>query len=151
MNKVTPFLMFESGAGEAMDFYASVFKNSKIISKITGPNEMTVGTIEIEGQTIQTYDGGAYFKFSEAFSLSVSCSSQEEVDYYWNAFIAGGGKESMCGWLSDKWGVSWQIIPTRLMEIVGHPDREKANRGVQAMLQMKKIIIADLEAAFEAK
>ncbi len=143
--------MFESGAGEAMDFYASVFKNSKIISKIKGPGEMTVGTIEIEGQTIQTYDGGSYFKFSEAFSLSVSCSSQEEVDYYWNAFIAGGGKESMCGWLSDKWGVSWQIIPTRLMEIVGHPDREKANRGVQAMLQMKKIIIADLEAAFEGK
>lgn len=151
MNKVTPFLMFESGAGEAMDFYASIFKNSKIISKITGPGEMTVGTIEIEGQTIQTYDGGSYFKFSEAYSFMVSCSSQEEVDYYWNAFIAGGGAESMCGWLSDKWGVSWQIIPTRLMEIVGHPDRVKANRGIQAMLQMKKIIIADIEAAFEGK
>lgn len=140
--------MFESGAGEAMDFYVSVFKNAKIISKMTGPNEMTVGTIEIEGQIIHTYDGGSYFKFSEASSFMVSCSSQEEVDYYWNAFIAGGGKESQCGWLADKWGVSWQIIPTRLMEIVGHPDREKANRGVQAMLQMKKIIIADLETAF---
>jgi len=143
--------MFESGAGEAMDFYTSLFKNSKIISKITGPNEMTVGTIEIEGQTIQTYDGGPHFKFTEAFSLSVSCSSQEEVDYYWNGFIAGGGKESQCGWLSDKWGVSWQIIPTRLMELVGHSDREKANRAIQAMLGMKKIIIADLETAFEGK
>jgi predicted 3-demethylubiquinone-9 3-methyltransferase (glyoxalase superfamily) len=151
MNKITPFLMFESGAGEAMDFYVKLFKNAKIISKITGPNEMTVGTIEIEGQTIHTYDGGPHFKFSEASSFMVSCSSQEEVDYYWNGFIAGGGKESQCGWLSDKWGVSWQIIPTRLMEIVGHPDREKANRGIQAMLQMKKIIIADLEAAFEGK
>jgi predicted 3-demethylubiquinone-9 3-methyltransferase (glyoxalase superfamily) len=110
-----------------------------------------VGTIEIEGQIIHTYNGGSYFKFSEASSFMVSCSSQEEVDYYWEKLTSGGGAESMCGWLTDKFGVSWQITPTRLLEIVTDPDREKANRGIQAMLQMKKIIIADLEKAFEGK
>jgi predicted 3-demethylubiquinone-9 3-methyltransferase (glyoxalase superfamily) len=151
MQKITPFLMFESGAEEAMDLYVSVFKNAKIISKTPGPDGKIVGTIEIEGQIIQTYNGGSYFKFSEATSFMVSCSSQEEVDYYWEKLTSGGGAESMCGWLTDKFGVSWQITPTRLLEIVTDPDREKANRGIQAMLQMKKIIIADLEKAFEGK
>lgn len=152
MQKITTFLMYESGAGEAMDFYASVFKNSKIISKMPGPGgEVMGGTIEIEGQLFNTYNGGPHFKFSEAMSLFVSCADQQEVDYYWEKLTADGGEESMCGWLKDKFGVSWQIIPVQLMQMIGAPDRAKADRAIQAMLQMRKIDIQKLEEAFNQK
>ncbi len=139
--------MFEKGAGEAMEFYTSIFKNSKIVSKMEMGGKVMGGTFEIEGQQYHTYDGGEYFKFTEAMSLMVNCPTQEEIDYYWEKLTADGGAESMCGWLTDKFGVSWQITPPQLMKAITDPDKEKADRAFQAMLKMKKIIIADIEAA----
>ncbi|MDQ3014871.1 MAG: VOC family protein [bacterium] len=143
MNKVTPFLMFNNNAGEAIEFYKTVFKDIKTHDF----NGMT-GTFEINGQTFMVFNGGPTFQFSEAFSLFVNCEDQAEVDEVWNKFIANGGEESQCGWLKDKFGLSWQIIPKALGKYLGDPDREKANRALQAMLKMKKIIVTDLETAF---
>ncbi len=148
-NKVTPFLWFSSEAGEAMDFYCSVFKNSKIINTMKGPDgKVFTGTLEIDGQRIHVLNTRHKTEFLDSFSLMVSCETQAEVDEYWNKLTADGGKESMCGWCVDKFGISWQIIPTALGKLMGDPDREKANRAIQAMLSMRKIIIADLETAF---
>jgi predicted 3-demethylubiquinone-9 3-methyltransferase (glyoxalase superfamily) len=141
MKKVTPFLMFEKNAEEAMKFYTSVFKNAKI----TGP-----GSFEIDGQEFLVYNGGSYFKFSEGLSLYVNCENQKEVDELWEKLSAGGEK-SMCGWVKDKYGLSWQVIPTALMKYLSDPDHEKSQRVMNAMLKMNKIIIKDLEAAYNQK
>lgn len=152
MKSVTPFLWFSERGGEAMEFYASVFKNSKILNSGNGPDgSFFMGTIEIEGQKIHMMGTPSEFKFNESFSLFVSVETQEEVDYYWNKLTADGGAESMCGWLKDKFGISWQIIPEALMKFMSSPDREKANRAMQAMLKMRKIDIAKLESAFNGK
>ncbi len=148
-NKITPFLWFSTEAGEAMDFYCSVFKNTSIISQMKGPDgKVFTGTLEIEGQRIHVLNTRQKTEFLDSFSLMVSCENQAEVDEYWNKLTADGGKESMCGWCIDKFGISWQIIPTALGKLMGDPNREKANRAIQAMLGMRKIIIADLESAF---
>ena len=141
MKKVTPFLMFEKNAEEAMKFYVSVFKNAKITSP---------GSFEIDGQEFLVYNGGSYFKFSEAISLYVNCETQKEVDEFWEKLSAGGEK-SMCGWVKDKYGVSWQVIPTALMKMLSDPDPEKSKRVMNAMLKMNKIIIKDLETAYNQK
>ena len=141
MKKVTPFLMFEKNAGEAMKFYVSVFKNAKITSP---------GSFEIDGQEFLVYDGGSYFKFSEGISLYINCENQKEVDELWEKLSAGGEK-SMCGWVKDKYGVSWQVIPTALMKYLSDPDPEKSKRVMNAMLKMNKIIIKDLETAYNQK
>jgi len=145
MQKITPFLWFNNQAEEAAKFYCSIFKNSKI----TSGNPMTV-TFELEGQKFIALNGGPQFKFTEAISFFVDCKTQEEVDYYWEKLL-DGGKESQCGWLKDKYGMSWQIIPSILGKLIGDPDPAKSKRALNAMLQMKKIDIVKLKAAYDQK
>ena len=141
MKKVTPFLMFDNNAEEAMKFYTSIFKNSKIIDS---------GSFEIDGQKFLVFNGGSYFKFSEGISLFINCDTQEEVDELWEK-LSAGGNESMCGWLKDKFGVSWQVVPSILMKMLNDPDPAKSKRVMDAMLKMNKIIIRDLEKAYNQK
>jgi len=151
MQKITTFLMFNDKAGEAMEFYESVFKNSKILSRIPGPGGTAMGgTIEIEGQQFHTFNGGSHFNFSSGMSLLVSAETQDEIDYLYDTLSEGGEKEP-CSWLKDKFGVSWQIVPPILTKLLGDKDREKANRVIQAMLKMHKIIIQDLLDAADGK
>ena len=148
MQKITPFLWFDGSAEEAMNFYLSVFKNSKQVSAMPGPGGTVMGvTFELDGLEFIGLNAGPMFKFNEAVSFFIKADTQEEIDYYWQRLTADGGEESMCGWLKDKFGLSWQVVPSVLGELLGHPDRERAGRAMQAMLKMKKIIIADLENA----
>src|SRR5215207_1685988 len=150
MKKITPFLWFDDQAEEAMNFYVSIFKNSRVLGVTPGPNGVAQSvTFELEGQEFMALNAGPQFKFNEAISFFVSCKTQEEVDELWEKLTADGGEESMCGWLKDKYGLSWQIIPTALGEMLGDPDPEKAGRVMQAMLQMNKIDIAGLKQAYE--
>lgn len=146
MQKITPFLWFDGNAEEAMNFYTSVFKDSKVKSVSRMGGQVLTVEFELNGQEFIGLNGGPMFKFTEAVSFFVKCIDQAEVDYYWNK-LSEGGKQSRCSWLQDKFGLWWQIVPTRLTELMGDKDREKANRVMQAMLKMDKIIIADLEAA----
>jgi predicted 3-demethylubiquinone-9 3-methyltransferase (glyoxalase superfamily) len=155
MQKITPFLWFDHEAEEAMNFYVSIFKNSKIISMTRygegspGPaGQVMTGTFQLEGQEFMALNGGPEHKFTEAISFFVDCKTQEEVDDLWNK-LTEGGEEGPCGWLKDKFGVSWQIIPTVLGELLGDPDPVKSQRVMQAMLQMKKIDIRALQEAYE--
>jgi predicted 3-demethylubiquinone-9 3-methyltransferase (glyoxalase superfamily) len=155
MQKITPFLWFDDQAEEAMHFYTSIFKNSKVgtVSRYPegapGPaGKVMSATFQLEGQEFMALNGGPLFKFTEAISLFVNCETQEEVDALW-AKLSAGGKESQCGWLKDKFGLSWQIIPTALGKMLGDPDRERAKRVMQAMLKMKKIDIAGLKRAYD--
>ena len=141
MKKVTPFLMFDNNADEAMEFYVSIFKNSKIIDQ---------GTFEIDGQEFLVFNGGPYFKFSEGISLFINCDTQQEVDEFWEKLSVGGGK-SQCGWVKDKFGVSWQVVPSVLRKMLNDPDPVKSKRVMDAMLRMNKIIIKDLEKAYNQK
>lgn len=145
MQKITPFLWFDNNAEEAMRFYCSVFKNSKP-GRVSGP----MVTFELEGQEFFALNGGPQFPFTEAVSFFVRCGTQAEVDYYWEKLMAGGGKPSRCGWLKDRFGLSWQVIPNRLGELLGDKDPKRANAAMQAMLKMDKIVIADLEKAAQA-
>ena len=142
--KIVPFLWFDNNAAEAIKFYTSVFKNSKIIQL----NPM-VSTFELEGQRLMALNGGPHFKFTEAISLFVHCETQEEVDNYWERLLSGGGQESRCGWLKDRFGLSWQIVPTVLSELMSDPDRKKSERVTQAMLKMVKLDIKALKDAYE--
>lgn len=159
MQKISPFLWFNDNAEEAANCYVSVFSkapgssnNSKILTVMPGPGGKALGvSFILDGQEFKSLNGGPQFKFTEAISLFVNCNTQEEIDYFWNKFIADGGEESMCGWLKDKYGLSWQIVPPVLGQLLGDKDREKAGRAIQAMMKMKKIIIADLKKAFEGK
>jgi predicted 3-demethylubiquinone-9 3-methyltransferase (glyoxalase superfamily) len=150
MQKITPFLWFDGRAEEAAGFYTSIFPNSKVV-KIDrlpeGPAKGSViATFQLEGQDFIALDGGPMFKFSPAISFVVNCQKQAEVDAYWEKLSAGGQK-LQCGWLQDKFGVSWQIVPTVLPELMRDPDPEKRKRVMQAMLQMTKIDIAELQLA----
>lgn len=154
MQKIKPFLWFDNQAEEAMEFYGSVFGDFKVhdVSRYNdaGPDQagtVVVATFELCGMEITVMNGGPAFKLTEAISLFVSCDSQEEVDEYWSKLTSDGGQESQCGWLKDKFGLSWQIIPTALPELLGDPDPAKAKRVMEAMLKMKKIDIAELERA----
>jgi predicted 3-demethylubiquinone-9 3-methyltransferase (glyoxalase superfamily) len=140
---ITPFLWFDNTVPAAVDFYTSVFPDAKVEMKSD-----FMAIFEIQGQRFYALNGGPQFKFTEAVSFFVSVDTQEEVDYYWTKLTADGGEESMCGWLKDKFGLSWQIIPRKLMEYQGSPDRAAADRANQAMLKMRKIVIADLDKAF---
>ena len=152
MKKITPFLWFDTQAEEAMKFYVSVFKNSKVLGVTPGPNGIAQSvSFELEGQEFIGLNAGPNFKFNESISFFVDCKDQAEVDELWNKLTADGGEESMCGWLKDKFGLSWQIIPKQLGEWMGDPDPAKAQRVVQAMLKMNKIIVADLKKAYDAK
>jgi predicted 3-demethylubiquinone-9 3-methyltransferase (glyoxalase superfamily) len=152
MNKITPFLWFDTQAEEAMNFYVSVFRNSKVLGVTPGPNGVAQSVnFELEGQEFIGLNAGPQFKFNESISFLVDCKTQEEVDYFWEKLTADGGEESMCGWLKDKYGLWWQIIPSSLGELMGDPDPEKAQRVVQAMLKMQKIVIADLKRAYHGQ
>jgi predicted 3-demethylubiquinone-9 3-methyltransferase (glyoxalase superfamily) len=164
MQKITPFLWFDDQAEEAVKFYTSIFKNSKVgrilrygeeAAKVsqTGRPVGSVLTIEfeIEGQKFTALNGGPAFKFNESISFVVNCDTQKEVDYFWGKLTADGGQESQCGWLKDKFGVSWQVVPRVLIEMLRDKDSEKSERVMKAMLQMQKINIKTLEEAYEGK
>ncbi len=149
MQKITPFLWFDTQAEEAMNFYVSVFKNSKIVSVTPGPDgKVMTGTFQLEGQEFMALNAGPQFPFTEAISFFVHCETQAEVDELWEK-LTEGGEESRCGWLKDKFGLSWQIIPAVLGELLQDKDPEKAGRVMQAMLQMGKIDIKTLQQAYE--
>jgi predicted 3-demethylubiquinone-9 3-methyltransferase (glyoxalase superfamily) len=156
MQKITPFLWFDDQAEEAMNFYVSIFKNSKVGSVTRygeagpGPKGTAMSvTFQLEGQEFLALNGGPLFKFTEAISFFVNCETQEEVDYFWDKLLAGG-TPSRCGWLKDKYGLSWQIIPSVLGKMLGDKNPQKASRVMQAMLQMEKIDIKKLEKAYQA-
>lgn len=152
MKKITPFLWFDNQAEEAMNFYVSIFKNSKAGEVSRGPDGKAFSVnFQLEGQDFMALNAGPQFKFNEAISLFVDCQTQEEVDGLWGKLTADGGEESMCGWLKDKYGLSWQIIPKQLGELMGDPDPVKAQRVMQAMLKMQKIIVADLKKASDGR
>ncbi|MFL5403662.1 MAG: VOC family protein [Gemmatimonadales bacterium] len=157
---LTPCLWFDSQAEEAARFYTSIFKNSKIgaIARYTEAGRevhgqpagkvMTVA-FELNGQPFTALNGGPQFKFNEAISFQIMCRTQEEVDHYWNKLSQGGDpKAQQCGWVKDKFGLSWQVVPTVLIEMMSDPDKEKAGRAMEAMLPMKKLDIAELERAY---
>ncbi len=157
MQKITPFLWFDNNAEEAMNFYCSIFKNSKIgsITRYPEGGPGPAGTVltanfQLEGQEFVVLNGGPRFKFTEAISFVVNCETQQEVDEFWEK-LTEGGEESMCGWLKDKYGLSWQIVPAALPKLLGDKDAGKAQRVMQAMLQMRKIDIKTLEQAAEQK
>jgi len=155
MQKITPFLWFDDNAEEAMNFYISVFKNSKLVQTSrygeAGPGpkgSFMVGTFSLDGQEFMVLNGGPYYKLTPAFSLMVGCDSQEEVDYYWDR-LSEGGTEVQCGWLTDKFGLSWQVVPNMFMVLMRKGTPEQTNRMMQALYQMKKLVIADLQKAFD--
>ena len=161
VQKITPFLWFDTNAEEAVKFYASIFKNSKVGNatryddagaKASGQPKGSVMTIpfELEGQAFTALNGGPHFKFTEAISFVVNCGDQQEVDHYWDK-LSAGGQEIQCGWLKDRFGVAWQITPTVLPEMLQDKDPAKAKRVMEAMLTMKKIDIAVLKRAYEGR
>jgi predicted 3-demethylubiquinone-9 3-methyltransferase (glyoxalase superfamily) len=147
MTDVTPFLWFDDQAQEAMALYAEVF--GVPIDPIDPDAPFQMGTLTLPGLTLMLFNGGPYFTFNEAVSLFVSVETQEEVDHLWEGLLAGGGQPSQCGWLKDRFGVSWQICPTALHRLMGDPDPVKATRVREAMLKMGKIEIAGLQAAYD--
>jgi predicted 3-demethylubiquinone-9 3-methyltransferase (glyoxalase superfamily) len=157
MQKIKTYLWFDSNAEEAVNFYLSVFKDGKIDSVQRWgkgqPQEGQVLIVEFTlfGLKYIALNGGPQFKFTEAISLMVTVESQAENDEYWSKLTADGGEESMCGWLKDKFGLSWQITPRQLMEMISHKDKEKAGRAMQAMMKMKKIEINKIQEAFDGK
>ena len=160
MQKITPFLWFDDQAEEAVNFYTTLFKNSKI-GRIVRYNEEAaektgrpVGSVltiefEIEGEKFVALNGGPLFKFNESISFVINCETQEEVDYFWEKLTADGGEESACGWLRDKFGLSWQVTPTVLIDMLNDSDEKKSGRVMQAMFQMQKIDIKALKDAYE--
>ena len=150
MNKITPFLWFDTQAEEAMNFYTSIFKNSRVLSvQRAGPDGPVMSVnFELEGQEFLGLNAGPQFKFNEAVSFYVNCETQQEVDELWAKLLAGGG-EGRCGWIQDKFGLWWQIIPTLLGKLMGDPDPAKAQRVVQAMLKMNKIESRLLQEAYD--
>jgi predicted 3-demethylubiquinone-9 3-methyltransferase (glyoxalase superfamily) len=157
MQKITPFLWFDNQAEEAANLYVSIFKNSKILSISrygeAGPgpkgSAMTV-VFQLDGEEFIALNGGPLFKFTEAVSFVVNCETQQEVDEFWEK-LSQDGEESRCGWLKDKYGLSWQIVPTILGKLMTDPDPQKSKRVMEAMLKMKKIVIDDLKRAYEGK
>ena len=154
--KITPFLWFDNNAEEAINFYTSVFKNSKVGSFTRWPEggpgpegQVLTASFTLGGQEFTALNGGPQFKFNESISFVVDCETQEEVDYYWNK-LTEGGEESQCGWLKDKFGLSWQIVPRILIQLLQDKDKVKAGKVMAAMMPMKKIEIAKLKAAYES-
>ena len=156
MQKITPCLWFDTEAEEAATFYTSVFKNSRIVNvshyNEAGPRPagmvLTVD-FELDGQEFVALNGGPEFKFNEALSLQINCASQDEVDEFW-ARLSEGGEEGPCGWLKDRYGVSWQVVPTMLNDLINGPDPERSRRAMEAMLKMGKIDIAEIQRAVDA-
>ena len=154
LHKIIPFLWFDNQAKEAADFYLSVFPDSKLVSSEqyseTPSGVVETYTIELVGQRFTLMSAGGHFKINEAISFVIDCENQDEVDYYWERLTSDGGEESMCGWLKDRFGVSWQVTPKGLTELTSHENKEKAKRAFEKMLTMKKIIISEIEDAFNS-
>ena len=153
MPKIVPCLWIDERIDEMVDFYVSTFKDAEIRQKTPGPGgkSLTV-TFRLKDQEFMALNGGPQFKFTEAVSFSVDCEDQAEIDYYWTALTADGGEESMCGWLKDKYGLSWQIVPKNAMQLIWDANNpEGSARAQQAMFKMRKLVIADLEAARDGK
>lgn len=150
MQKITPFLWFDKEAEEAMKFYTSVFRNSAVMNVMKSGDKVMSVQFRLEDLEFMALNAGPKFKFNESVSFFVSCKRQEEVDYYWEK-LSAGGEESMCGWLKDKYGLSWQIIPVALQEMLMDKDPKKSQNVMQAMLKMKKIDIDGLKKAYEKK
>jgi len=155
MQKIVPFLWFDGNAEEAMNFYVSVFKNSRVVSVTRygdagpGPKGTVMScTFQLEGQDFYALNGGPQFKFTPAISLFVNCETQQEIDALWKT-LSAGGREDQCGWLQDKYGLSWQIIPTVLGKMLGDKDAKKATAAMKAMLQMKKLDLKGLQQAYD--
>ena len=158
MQKIVTFLWFDDKAEEAANFYVSIFKNSRIVNLSrygdAGPGpkgSVMVVVFELEGQQFMALNGGPHFTFTPAISLVVNCETQPEVDQLWDKLLSDGGKPSQCGWLTDKYGLSWQIVPTVLGKLMSDPDPKKSKRVTQAMLQMVKLDIATLEQAYQGE
>ena len=158
MPKITPFLWFDTQAEEAMNFYVSIFENSRIINLSyygegapRPAGTVMVATFELNGQEFMALNGGPEFQFNESVSFYVHCETQEEVDELWDKLSTNGGEEGPCGWLKDKYGLSWQIVPNILEKLLQDPDPKKAQRVMEAMLKMKKINIADLKLAYKGE
>jgi predicted 3-demethylubiquinone-9 3-methyltransferase (glyoxalase superfamily) len=149
-NKITPFLWFEKDLPSVLDYYKNIFKDNAKVLEIgelqnAGHGDFQVGSMEIFGNKFDMMAAGPIFKFTEAISFTILCDNQEEVDYYWGAFTGNGGQESVCGWCKDKYGLSWQVVPKKLLELQKDSNKEIANYAMSQMMQMKKIIIKDLE------
>ncbi len=155
MPGITPSLWFDDDLEAAMDFYTSVFPNSSVHHVVRNtedrpgePGTVVTAAFDLDGTRFTGINGGPHFHFTEAVSFVIDCADQEEVDHYWSA-LTDGGEESRCGWLKDRFGLSWQVVPRRLMELLGDPDPERARRATEAMLGMRRIVVAELEAAVE--
>ena len=158
MQKISPFIWFDSNAEEAINFYLPIFKDSKVIRVARNPpggpgpeGALLVASIQLEGQEIILMNGGPGHPLTDAISLTVNCGSQEEVDHYWNKLLEGGGKAIACGWLKDRFGLYWQVTPIMLTQLLSDPDRAKAGRVMQAMMKMIKLDIRALKAAADEK
>ena len=150
--KITPFIWYDHDVDEVVAFYGTIFPDCRTLSTMPGPDGRTlVINFELVGRELAAINGGPVQKLSEAFSLSVAVDGQDEVDRLWSSLTADGGEEGPCGWLKDKFGLSWQIVPNRLLELMGDPDAEKAGRVVAAMMQMHKIEVPLLEAAYRGE
>lgn len=149
MPTITPFLWFDGRLGEAVDFYTSLFGDSAVLERVPGPEDsVMMARFRLAGVELMALDGGPAHALTPAFSLFVSVEGQAEVDHYWDALVEGG-EAGQCGWLVDRFGLSWQVIPTALGELMGAPDRERAGRVMQAMLTMSKLDVAGLQAAYD--
>lgn len=158
MQKISPFLWFDGKAEEAANFYVAIFKNSKIVSVMhygeagPGPKGSVMGvTFQLDGQEFMAINGGPQFTFSPAISFFVKCETQAEIDHFWEKLLAGGGKTQQCGWLTDRYGVTWQIVPTVLGQLLQSKDAEKSARAMRAMMQMVKLDIAALQKAYDGR
>jgi len=149
MEKITPFLWFDTQAEEAMNHYVSIFRNARVLNVSRNGGKVMWVTFELDGRQFMGLNAGPRFKFTEAISFFVNCEGQAEVDDLWEK-LSDGGEKSMCGWLKDKFGVSWQVIPSALGKLMSDPDPRKSGAVMQAMLKMNKIVIADLQKAYDA-
>ena len=154
MASITPFLWFDERLGEAMEHYAGVFDDFEIIEQQWYPEGvpeagtgLMTATFRLNGRDYMCLNGGPHYKFTPAFSMFISCADQDEVDRYWDALLSGGGEPGRCGWLTDRYGLSWQVVPQALAQLLGDPDPGRANRAMQAMLGMNKLVVAELRAA----
>jgi len=150
MTKLMPCLWFDDRIDEAIEFYTGTFKDAKVIQRnwLTPDSATFTAVIELAGQQILLLNAGEGHPFTDAISITIECDGQAEVDYYWNRFVDNGGAESMCGWCKDKFGLSWQVVPKQMHGAVMGPDKEGASRAMQAMMKMRKLIVADLEKAY---
>ena len=146
MQKITTFLWFDNQAEEAIRHYSSIFKNGRVVNELRQGGKLITATFELDGQQFIALNGGPHFKFSEAISLLVNCETQQEIDYFWEK-LSDGGSKSQCGWLKDKFGLSWQVVPTALGRLVTDPDPKKSKAVWDALMKMSKIVIADLQKA----